>query len=104
MAATRSSQQRAKSIDGAVQGDPDANTHEEGVQNVAGQNSRSPQSSNLLGTTAFLGAQEQTTAMAESSSLEEGTELSNNKTNKKTNIPSLQEQNDAEEGGGAVSG
>eukprot|EP00957_Ditylum_brightwellii_P123656 9427477-Ditylum_brightwellii.AAC.1 len=37
---------------------------------------------------------------AESASSEEGTELSNNK----TNTPTLQEQNNAEEGGGAVSG
>jgi hypothetical protein len=57
-----------------------------------------------LGTTAALGAQEQTTATAESASLEEGTELSNNKTNSKPNTPTLQEQNNAEEGGGAVSG
>eukprot|EP00957_Ditylum_brightwellii_P042148 3192186-Ditylum_brightwellii.AAC.1 len=43
-------------------------------------------------------------ATAEIASLEEGTELSNKKTNNKTNTPTLQEQNDAEEGGGAVSG
>eukprot|EP00957_Ditylum_brightwellii_P167891 12780720-Ditylum_brightwellii.AAC.1 len=42
--------------------------------------------------------------MTESASLEEGTELSNNKTKNKTNTPALQEQNDAEEGGGATSG
>ena len=71
---------------------------------MAGQNSRSTQSSNLLGTTAALGAQEQTTATAESASSEEGTELSNNKTNNKTNTPTLQEQNNTEEGGDAVSG
>eukprot|EP00957_Ditylum_brightwellii_P149660 11396554-Ditylum_brightwellii.AAC.1 len=43
-------------------------------------------------------------AMAESASLEEGIEISNNKTNNKTNTPALQEQNDAEEGDGVVSG
>eukprot|EP00957_Ditylum_brightwellii_P028301 2137788-Ditylum_brightwellii.AAC.1 len=42
--------------------------------------------------------------MAESASLEEGTELSNNKTFNKTNTSALQEQNNTEEGGGAVSG
>eukprot|EP00957_Ditylum_brightwellii_P092725 7060610-Ditylum_brightwellii.AAC.1 len=62
------------------------------------------QSFNLLGTTAASGAQEQTTVMAESASLEEGTELSNNKTNNKINTPALQEQNDTEKGGGTVSG
>eukprot|EP00957_Ditylum_brightwellii_P166430 12668657-Ditylum_brightwellii.AAC.1 len=43
-------------------------------------------------------------ATAESASSEEGTELSKNKTNNKTNTPTLQEQNNAEEGGGTVSG
>eukprot|EP00957_Ditylum_brightwellii_P108741 8295218-Ditylum_brightwellii.AAC.1 len=104
MAATQPSQRRAKTTDGAVQGDSDANTHEKGVQKVVGQNSRCAQSSNLLGATAASGAQEQTVVMAESASLEEGAELSNNKTNNKTNTPALQEQNNAEEGGGAVSG
>ena len=42
--------------------------------------------------------------MAESASSEEGTELSNNKTSNKTNTPTLQEQNNTEEGGGAGSG
>eukprot|EP00957_Ditylum_brightwellii_P097364 7415993-Ditylum_brightwellii.AAC.1 len=61
MVATRLSQQKAKSTDGAEPGDSDANTHEKGVQKMTGQNSRSTQSSNLLGTIAALDAQEQTT-------------------------------------------
>eukprot|EP00957_Ditylum_brightwellii_P032508 2463393-Ditylum_brightwellii.AAC.1 len=71
---------------------------------MVGQNSRSTQSSNLLGITAALGSQEQTTATAESALLEEGTEVSNNKTNNKTNTPNLQEQNNTEEAGGVDTG
>ena len=104
MVGTRLSAGRSKSTDGSVGGDSGQKTHEEGLQKVGGKKSRPTQRFNLLGTTAASGAQEQTTATAESASLEEGTELSNNKTNNKTNTPTLQEQNNAEEGGGAVFG